>query len=162
MRFGSLKALFKKWIPEGKTTWLDVWTGSLLANMNQLWVTEAILLLQTYILTRKQKILLLLFWDGQGQFGTQSTCMCTTPGQGSSRKSESSKMYLTDLTQLRHFGSSVFDICILQFLIMLLIPNLIPQRQGQALHQMGVEWLFGRGSLHKYSRHPYQQQKKLN
>lgn len=77
------------------------------------------------------------------------------------------KMDLTALTQLRYFGSSTFDICTLQFLIiMLLILNLISQRPGQALHppshQMDVKWLFGRGSSHKYSRHPHRQQNRLN
>lgn len=61
-------------------------------------------------------------------------------------------MDFTALTQLRHFGYSIFDICTLQFLIiMLLILDLISQRQGQVLHppshEMDVEWLFWKKEL---------------
>lgn len=59
------------------------------------------------------------------------------------------KMDLTALTQLRPFGSSAFGICTLQFLIiMLLLLNIMSQRQGQGLHssshKMDVECHFGK------------------
>lgn len=95
--------------------------------------------------------------------------MCAPPQPRDLQENQKAlaKMDLTALTQLRQFGSSAFGICTLQFLtIILLLLNIISQRQGQALHppsyQMDVEWLFERGSSHKYSRHPHQQQKRLD